>query len=124
MFTRAFHIAEDGWSAPFELQQFVIPTVVPLIVAPLGAYTTLSILEKLTHSEAANEKLVLELRSALADIDRLSGLLPICAACKDIKDDAGQWQSIEEFVSARSDADFTHGLCPSCADTMYPDHPT
>ncbi len=47
----------------------------------------------------------------------LGGLLPICASCKKIKDDQGNWQQMEMFIRDRSDAEFTHGLCPQCADS-------
>jgi hypothetical protein len=44
----------------------------------------------------------------------LSGLLPICATCKKIRDDQGYWQQLEIYIKDRSDADFTHGICPDC----------
>jgi len=52
----------------------------------------------------------------------LEGLLPICAACKKIKDDQGSWKQIETYVRDRSEADFTHGICPECARKLYPDY--
>lgn len=66
------------------------------------------------------EKLSSELRQAMARIKTLSGLLPICAACKNIRDDQGFWHQVEEYVRAHSDAEFTHGLCPKCAMKLYP----
>lgn len=66
------------------------------------------------------EKLSSELRQAMARIKTLSGLLPICAACKNIRDDQGFWHQVEEYVRAHSDAEFTHGLCPKCAVKLYP----
>ena len=59
--------------------------------------------------------LVSELRSALADVKVLSGLLPICAWCKQIRDDEGYWTTLESYIAGRSDARFTHGICPQCA---------
>ena len=60
----------------------------------------------------------LELRraadEALANVKVLSGLLPICAACKKVRDDRGYWSQIERYISARSEAQFSHGLCPDC----------
>lgn len=67
------------------------------------------------------EKLSSELRQAMARIKTLTGLLPICAACKKIRDDQGAWHQVEEYVRAHTDAEFTHGLCPKCADTLYPE---
>ncbi|SPF40090.1 hypothetical protein SBDP1_290019 [Syntrophobacter sp. SbD1] len=62
------------------------------------------------------EELILELRKALANVKVLKGLLPICAWCKKIRDDKGYWQQIEAYISDRSEADFSHGICPSCAE--------
>jgi hypothetical protein len=54
-------------------------------------------------------------------VKTLSGLLPICAACKKVRDDQGYWQQIENYISAHSEADFTHSICPECARRLYPD---
>lgn len=62
---------------------------------------------------------VTELQAALADIQTLSGLLPICAHCKKIRDDKGYWNQIEEYISRFSDASFSHSLCPDCASKHY-----
>jgi hypothetical protein len=62
-----------------------------------------------------------ELDAALKDVKRLSGLLPICAACKKIRDDKGYWQKIEMYIQEHSDASFTHGICPDCEKRLYPD---
>ncbi len=58
---------------------------------------------------------------ALAEVRTLRGLLSICASCKRIRDEAGAWVSPESYVSARTDAIFSHGLCPGCAATLYPE---
>lgn len=62
-----------------------------------------------------------ELEEALAEVKTLSGLLPICAHCKKIKDDNGYWERIEEYFESHADIDFSHGLCPECAQVLYPD---
>ena len=63
---------------------------------------------------------VLELQTALSSVRHLSGLLPICAYCKRIRDDKDYWQQIEHYLSERSDAQFTHGICPDCFDVQLP----
>lgn len=68
------------------------------------------------------EKLSSQLRQAMTQIKTLSGLLPICAACKNIRDDQGFWHQVEEYVRAHTDAEFTHGLCPKCAAKLYPEY--
>jgi len=60
------------------------------------------------------------LREALSRIKTLSGLLPICASCKKIRDDDGTWVHIESYIRNNSNADFTHGVCPDCAVKIYP----
>ena len=72
---------------------------------------------------AENKNLVLidELQIALGEVKRLSGLLPICASCKKIRDDNGYWSQVEVYVEENSDAEFSHGLCPCCVEELYPD---
>ncbi len=61
-----------------------------------------------------------ELKQAMSEIKQLTGLLPICAHCKKIRDDKGYWNNVEEYVSEHSDAVFSHGICPSCVGELYP----
>ena len=71
------------------------------------------------HGEE-REKLIEELQGALAKVKLLSGLLPICASCKKIRDDKGYWNQLESYLQAHSEAEFSHGLCPECAEKLYP----
>lgn len=73
------------------------------------------------QSMQEKEHLIGELRAALSKVKTLSGLLPTCAGCRKIRDDAGDWQDMETYISEHSDADFSHGLCPSCAQRLYPE---
>ena len=70
--------------------------------------------------EEAREKLIEELKNALDQVKQLSGLLPICASCKKIKDDKGYWRQIESYIRDHSEAEFSHGICPECAKKLYP----
>jgi hypothetical protein len=63
-----------------------------------------------------------ELAGALAEVRTLSGLLPICANCKRIRDDKGRWRGVEEYIAQRTRAEFTHSICPSCAEKLYGVH--
>lgn len=63
--------------------------------------------------------LVDDLRKALAEIKTLRGLIPICAWCQQIRDDAGFWQRIEMYLQSRTDATFSHGICPACAEQAH-----
>ena len=60
------------------------------------------------------------MKQALAEVRTLSGLLPICAKCKKIRDDRGYWNQIEIYIRERTDANFSHGVCPDCARELYP----
>lgn len=68
--------------------------------------------------EGEREKLVQALQDSLAKVKTLSGLLPICAWCKNIRDDEGYWSEVEGYVEKHSDAHFTHGICPECAQGL------
>lgn len=77
--------------------------------------------ESFTSAEAQNKKLIAELQSALSKVKTLSGLLPICASCKKVRDDQGYWNQIEGFIATHSDAMISHGICPECSRRLYPD---
>jgi response regulator RpfG family c-di-GMP phosphodiesterase len=66
------------------------------------------------------EKLIHELQNAMAEIKTLSGLLPICARCKKIRDDAGYWTHVESYIQQRSGARFMHDICPECTKNLNP----
>ena len=61
------------------------------------------------------------IQETLATVKTLRGLLPICAACKKIRGDNGYWNQLEAYIEAHSDAEFTHGLCPECRRTIFPE---
>ncbi len=72
----------------------------------------------LFHDLKQNE---LKLINALSEIKTLSGILPICASCKKIRNDKGYWQMVEVYISEHSDAKFSHGMCMDCAKKIYPE---
>jgi PAS domain S-box-containing protein len=72
--------------------------------------------------EAEREQLIEELQKALAEVKTLSGFLPICSHCKKIRDDEGYWQLLETYISERSQAQFSHSLCPECLKELYPEY--
>lgn len=103
---------------------------VSLTVSPLkdpqgkiiGASSVALDISKRKREEAEWMRLIQELTDALAHVKTLSGLLPICASCKKIRDDKGYWQQVETYIKDRSDADFTHGICPECVKRLYPEY--
>jgi len=72
------------------------------------------------RAEAERERLIADLQKALSEVKVLSGMLPICASCKRIRNDEGYWQQIESYISAHSKTEFSHGVCPECAHLLYP----
>ncbi len=72
--------------------------------------------------EQKQKKLLNDLKKALANVRMLSGLLPICSSCKKIRDDGGDWKVLESYIKSHSEADFSHGLCPDCAEKLYPEY--
>jgi hypothetical protein len=72
------------------------------------------------RSELERERLVTQLQAALAHVHTLSGLLPICAGCKKIRDETGDWRSVEAYVESRSTVQFSHGFCPDCEARLTP----
>jgi len=76
---------------------------------------------QMTELDEMVKKRTYELEKALSDVKKLSGLLPICANCKKIRDDKGYWNQIETYIKNHSEAEFSHGICPDCINELYPD---
>jgi PAS domain S-box-containing protein len=90
-----------------------------------GEPVTLAYFRDITErklAEKEREKLILELQETIAKIKTLSGLLPICSSCKKIRNDKGYWEQMETYIRDHSEADFSHGLCPECAEKLYPQY--
>jgi PAS domain S-box-containing protein len=72
--------------------------------------------------EQQRDALIKRLQDSLAKVRQLSGLLPICASCKKIRDDKGYWNQIEAYIREHSEAEFSHGICPECTKKLYPEY--
>ncbi len=66
-------------------------------------------------------KLITELTDSISKVKVLTGLLPICAGCKKIRNDKGYWEQVENYLKAHADIEFTHGFCPDCMERLYPE---
>ena len=75
----------------------------------------------LREREAALERAIAERDKALTEVQTLRGLLPTCSFCKAIRDERGEWQPMETYISKRSHAKFSHGCCPKCGKLHYPE---
>jgi uncharacterized membrane protein (UPF0182 family) len=93
----------------------LLPLLFVLLVRPL-----VSQINRRKQTENALRASIREQNQAAAEIQRLRGLLPICASCKRIRGADGYWIQIEQYVEANSEASFTHGICPDCARALYP----
>ena len=67
------------------------------------------------------QNLTLKLQESRSEVNKLTGLLPMCAHCKKIKDDQGYWNAVEKYISEHSSAQLTHGICPECIRSLYPE---
>jgi len=91
---------------------------------PEKSKTMLLILDDITadvRTEEEKIRLVQELQVSTSKVNTLTGLLPICASCKKIRDDKGSWNVLEQYIRDHSEAQFSHGLCPECAKRYFPD---
>ena len=102
---------------------FYLTTVKPILNDWGEVETVICTSKNITKRKLAEDALKKErdkLMKALKEIKTLSGLLPICASCKKIRDDKGYWNQMEGYIQQHSDAQFSHGMCPDCAKKMYP----
>lgn len=79
-----------------------------------------ALLRIIRHQQEEKDQIIAELRAALEQVKTLRGIVPICANCKQIRDDKGYWQRVEDYLSNHSDVQFSHGLCPDCVKALYP----
>jgi hypothetical protein len=103
--------------APF-VKASVISGLVAVIAVVLGAVSFIRVTNPLLKRLSET---VERLQDALKKVKTLRGLLPICASCKKIRDDRGHWQEMEIYISERSEADFSHGICQECLEKIHPD---
>ena len=101
-----FQPATASWNIAIQFVTFVVYAVV------LSKVKT-----DIVQQRVMNE----ELQSALSEVKKLSGVLPICAWCKKIRDSDGSWHQLEAFLVTHSEVDFTHSICPECKKSFFPD---
>jgi hypothetical protein len=101
-------------NGPASLSLFISGFIIP-ICAAIGLLSMVA-----RQTELDREKTIAELEIALGKVRTLSGLLPICASCKRIRDENGTWQQVELYVRDRTHASFSHSICPDCTEKLYP----
>jgi PAS domain S-box-containing protein len=87
-----------------------------------GASIILRDITERKRQEQERLRLIQELTEALKRVKTLNGLLPICSSCKKIRNDGGYWEQVENYIRSRSNAEFTHGICPDCVRLLYPEY--
>jgi hypothetical protein len=103
--------------APF-VKAAIISAILGMIAIIAGTIIFIRLTNPLINSL---NRTVAELEEALDNVNRLSGLLPICASCKKIRDDRGYWTQIESYIKEHSEAEFSHSICPDCVQKLYGD---
>ncbi len=101
-----------------EPQAFLEKIIGYLLGAIFIAIGTWSWIPEIIKSQNEKER---ELEKATQKIKILSGLLPICANCKRVRDDKGSWKPIESYIRDHSEAEFSHSICPDCSKKLYPE---
>lgn len=105
------------------LQHFIV-TAKPLLDGKGQVFGVVESFQDITERkllEAEKERLIDELKKSLEQVQLLSGLIPICASCKKIRDDQGFWSQVETYIGKHSEAKFSHGICPDCIRKLYPE---
>ncbi len=108
------------------IQTFLLSEATPLdefveLITLMISLTLFGGLYRIEPLFLSRDRLIRELEKALSEVKTLHGLIPICAACKKIRDDKGYWTQVETYVREHSSAEFSHSLCPECAAKMYPE---
>ena len=93
--------------------------VCPAAISPYFTWKDLKRVRQMEYFQKRMEVTNRQLQTALSEVRELRGLLPICAACKKIRNDEGVWDQIETYISRHTDAKFTHAICPECTVRLY-----
>ena len=98
----------------------ILAILLPGTLSPAIAYLFFKLLGQVDQAQREREAVIVELQEALSNVKRLSGLLPICASCKKIRDDDGYWHQVEVYIHTHTEANFSHSICPDCTQKLYP----
>jgi hypothetical protein len=85
----------------------------------LEIYQMNQLIEGKKKAEMEREKVIKDLKTALDEVKILQGFIPICASCKNIRDDTGYWSQVEQYLQKHSEVTFSHSICPECVEKLY-----
>ena len=108
--------ASDAGAGAFLTKPATFPEIDRAIIIAMARFEDMQLLRTLNSELTESNR---KLQKALDEVETLNGLLPICASCKKIRDDKGYWNQIESYIESHSEARFSHGLCPDCAEKLY-----
>ena len=101
----------------YELDEFITVAIFLSFALSIFAF------RRWNEATSANHKLIetnAELQDALAHINQLKNMLPICSSCKKIRDDEGNWHQLESYIHSQTGTEFSHSMCPDCMEQWYP----
>jgi len=112
----AFRKRKDGSLVPVSI------SAAPIIIDGIhtGTFVIYKDISAQKKAEDEREKVISDLQKALAEVETLSGMIPMCSHCKKVRDDEGFWDQVEDYIAKRSNVDFSHGICPDCLKKYYP----
>ncbi len=99
----------------------IIAIICPVVITLPLSYFWFKLFERSNNDRLELQILNQKLEQTLKEVKELSGLLPICSSCKKIRDDKGYWNQLESYIKKYSKADFSHSICPECAEKLYPE---
>jgi CHASE3 domain sensor protein len=102
-------------------RMLVVGSIVAAVLLIFSNFFASREMARRRRAETRQRELIDELQKSLAHVKTLSGLIPICGWCKNVRSDTGYWQTVEQYVRAHTDATFSHGMCPSCAEKWKKD---
>ncbi len=112
-------IIKNAASTPIAFNVIIIAYILSIIIGSFVSWRYHIFRRKQYRAWSSEKKVKEELQKAHENVKVLSGLMPICASCKKIRDDEGYWKQIEEYIEKHSEAHFSHSLCEDCAEKLY-----
>ena len=117
-------INAEGWYDSIGgKKRYMVSDAVPIFNSSgeiVAAIETIHDLTELKQIELKKEKIISELNNHISKKMSLKGFVCVCSSCKDIRNKDGVWTRLEEYFRDKSDLQFSHGLCPKCAQRLYP----
>ncbi|MCX5902548.1 MAG: PAS domain S-box protein, partial [Proteobacteria bacterium] len=115
---QTYYLCKNGKVVPVEQNSFMLKDKQGNIS---GSASIIRDITERQRIETERERLIAELQKALVQVKTLSGFIPICSSCKKVRNDSGYWEQVEGYISTHSEAEFSHSICPDCAQKLYPE---